>query len=1538
MITREQFINLEKRRIRRKEEAEVTETTRDGHKRHVQRRWAVRLWNLNVESLIRDDCHVFINIDWGGDREEARIRTGEGTRWWQFLSDSEVVWGMGAEPLSLRSDAMELEEKGKVAFQNEFEFEWRGSYADLETQSMIVQLWRYNQFRANTLDSNHKSTLLSYATGPVFQEIELVRANIATTDGILADEKDALPRFRVSFQLYFQEIYDFELHIIDVQAFGLMSGNALEKAQTADFIKASKNTGASSMLMGPDADEGVAVSIFDASDSSHDEGSDDETRRGVNRVSLATVGLKRLSVGIGEAVGVRQAKEADVSKLKRRVALEVQNRSFGSKIRKGTMSVRSEARKVDKGHSSLDRWGNVGRIHYRGTWADLDNDLLHFKFLESKALDPLDTVIAEASVSLRGVAEYGAISGTCSVPDWVVKKARNKAISPDEVKQVMKATVGRFEAKITVENQPKYKQSGELCDMVNDKAYLLVRVLRVDRLALPDQRPINQCDSAVQVQFSGNSYETEVRQDTISPQFNQEFYFELKTNSPAEFSPDELAAMHGPIIFDVWLRSDDDGALSAEHCGHVEVSLKEIFSDGKAEIKTHTSIRTGKEVEYRTAVLKARRRLTCLWTGAGADVNVPASAALPSYLFVDIWLRPFDFSAFSMQASIPSAIKNRNDRAMNESLSAGKDPLVPERVRREWQFRAKNFDENAKNLQQKYWTAPNRGFVFTAQSQNRDEHFLPLFLDVIRPPEILSNTAAVAFWIHCLAHTSLEELKAAIPLWATPDFTLSLGKGDTFAHAILHCSMLRGLPKKSVRPFVCVGTGWDSEPLAWVMTMAEDGSVTFWETATDRSFRLPNRCADAARCRRVVAGTRAPGTQISQELLELERVRRLRVAQQEESLGKLGKMHMDMIDCDPTILRSQEILKILDSQIHPHALVFDSDINPRAQCMQCRKQCEPGKRQGFVCNKKIADISRLGAMGACSTDEKSFLCLTCAERSFPPTEYQPKDNLVKFFDQPILPYKTIDVIFDHTNVWMNLQNFCPNSIYYDLWNSDYWHPFTTVLTTFRSFSLASKGLRKARSSEYYENIRNRILSRVQKSIESVRRNGNLSSFFQRDPLIIGHIERGLELQFKLELVDLLDVNGKPPPARVKLESELQRWKVELYSKIPSNHRFTGHNFLFSFTDAVEISRIILDRIDFLSLNAIGNQFVLACFTGKLPNSVKAAYVYIAIVHPISEDVATKVAEQRKTDETEGVSENVFADEVVERNRLFRQKTVVFEDETDFVSRMRGELYKNQDKTGAVAPVVIFKSFQNAVKAPFNPSNLVGGSRVDVGLSDEEAAVEGGRDYDAEEAEIEQRFRRTMSEKEAFSNPFARLTEVFQQNSDDQIGGLLGNLFSPRVAEEGVEGAAPGGAMEMFSSMWNGQGESGTLVEKKVVKKPPRISAEERKKMIAKQGPVTSPFDRKSALQPTPQELDEIYKPYTVQRNVGRKKFIRHKETGYTIPLPPQEPLRRAVELGAGNLTTQVQVETAHITTVKKKVPPPKDIVYEFNMNLPSEKK
>ena len=1457
----------------------TTEGGVEGHKLHAQRRWAVRLWNLQVESLVRDDCQVFVNINWGGDREDSRIKTGTGTRWWQILSDAEVVWGMGSDPHCLRSDVMELKERSKVRFDNEFQFEWRGTYAELESQYMELELWHWNRFRANTLDSFHKETLVSYATGPVFQEIQLRRANVANTEGVIAEDKDQAARFRVTFQLYFQEIYDFELNVVDVQATGLLPLQYMQRATASEL---SRSTGSSIDDLGA-----VTQSIMDPSDTSEAEQSDEEKIK-------KSRPLKKLSVNRPHADVV------GTLKLKRRVQLEIQNTSLKSTLKRGPMHIRSQLRRVEKGHSSLDRWGNVGKLYYRGTWADLDNDLLYLNFFESKSLDPVASLIAHSAVSLRGVTEYGTASGACAPPAWLLKQVKNR-MTADEVRSIMKSSLGRFEAKIAVENQPKYRQSGELCDMVSNKAYLLVRILRVDRIAIPDQRPISQCDSAVQVQFGGNSYETEVRPDSISPQFNQEFYFELKTNSPSDFSPQELATMHGPIVFDVWLRSDDDGALSAEHCGHVEVSLLEIFSEGKPETKLHISIRTGQVTEYRTAVLRARRKLRCLWTDAGPNVNVPASAALPSYLYVDIWLRPFDFSVFSAQAALVAAPKMRPALSASMSMLGGEvtysDPLLPNKVRTEFKKRAAIWSDQCENLLKKYWAVRNRQFQYLAKSQNRDEHFLPLFLDVIRPPEILPNATAIAFWIHCLSHTSMEELKAAEDFWATPDFTVSLGKGDTFAHAILHCSMLRGLATSVSRPFVCVGTGWDSEPLAWVMTMNQDGSVTIWDTASNRQFRLVRRCADVHRCRRVANGHRAPGQQIDSELVEYERLRRKRLTLQDSFMSKLDMVMMDTIDCDCDTLRAPEILKVVDPEVHAHAMVYSSEIPwSIARCIKCGGATSKRLVQGLICNKRI--FGKTSGYDACYTDEKSFLCLSCAASYLPtPSASAKVDPECKFAQQPVLPYKTIDVVFDHTNCWLNLQHFSPVAILYDLWNPDYWHPFTTVLTSFRSFSLASKGLRKARSDEYYDNLKLRILARLQKSIESIRRNANLATFFQKDQLLISHIERGLDLAFRAELVELVsESTGVTTQERAKIETEIERWKLELYSKVPANHKYVGHTFLFSFADAAEICRIIIEKINFIAMNYVGTQFVISCYAGKLPNSVKATYIYIGIVHPIPEEKLRLVAEERtheafQTNTTTGM----FTDEIIERNKRFTQKIQVFDNDTEFISRMRAELYNKSSQPGGVAGSMV--TLKATSKAPFTTMTAESFVDVDTALPEEPPQT-------TETAQPE------IVGETSFSNPFDRLREVREpliSAAADSAMNLIGNFFK---TEEVVENVRPA---------------------PQVVPAVPSP----RKKDLNRQGVITSPFSRVSAMNPSEEELREIYKPHTIERVVNQRKYLKHIETGYTIPLPPQEPLRRAIELGGKELTTQVQVQASNVAKVTKKVPPPKDVVYEYNMSFSS---
>ena len=1445
LISRDQFMILEERHASRLAERLELDKGTDGHKQLVVRRWAVRLWNFQLESQVVDEAMVFMNINWGGDRQEARIRTGEGGRWWQFFNDPEVVWGTGSEPRSFRSDVEHLKEKGTILFKNELKFEWKGSYDELETQQMSVEVWRWNKFRANTLDSVHRASLVSYATGPVLQEISLVKASMMKSEGfVISDNKSDLPRFRLTFQVYFQEIYDFELHVIDVQALGLMEVTKKNSTENA-LHQNKKNT----------------ESIFDDSDVMSEEEEDE----------------------VDEAATDKKKNHNRLSKrTKRRVQIEVRNPSMMHRLRRGEMSIKSAFRRVDRG----DRWGDVGRIYYRGTLADLDNDSLRVKFYESSFMSPVPRLVGDASVSLRGVYEFGSLAGTCGGG-------------------------GSFEAKITVENMPKYRQSGELCDMIlSEKAYLLVHVLRVDRVAVPDQRPLNQCDTAVQVQFGGNSYETEVQQDSISPQFNQEFYFELKTNSPSDFSPDQLAAMHGPILLDVWLRSDDEGALTAEHCGHVEISLLEIFSQGKPEIKTHTSIRTGSVDEYETVVLKARRRLTCLWTidvASSRPVNVPASAALPSHLYVDVWLRPFNFSASL------SLVKN------NVIVSTEED-LLPGPVRAEWTSRSKEWQSRARNLDEKYWAVQNRFFNFSAVSQNRNEHFLPLFLDVLRPPQLIANPKAIAFWIHCLPNTSMDELKAAQRYLFSPDFTLSLGKGDTFAHAILHCSMLRGL---STRAFVCIGTGWNAEPLAWVMTLDIGGeNVFFFDTAGHRKFQLSRRFADVARAKRVALDQRQAGQVISEEMVQLELGRRRRLAQQEAYVQKLAH---SVIDCDPDILRAPELLKVLDPEFHPHALVYCSSIDPHAICYRCGNNAEKRKLHGYICNRKLAVVTTTDA-GSCAVDDGMFLCLSCGERSLSSQDLLPEKDFsppaMKFSEMPVLPYKSIDVVFDQTNCWLNLQHFCPCAIFYDFWNPLYWHPFTTVLTSFRSFSQGYKGFRKARPREYFDKIRLKILTKLRKSIDSLRRNANLSTFFQQDELLIMHMERGLELCFKRELYSEAAEDGVE---KLKLESEWTVWKLQLYSKIPPSHRFEGHSFLFSFADASEISRIILDRIPFLSYKETGSQFVVSTFTGKLPNSLKAVYVYVGIVFPLSDTAVLETTASRTQDSFEtSRTMSAFTDEEVERNRRFIQRMQSFENETQFLTKMKAQLYNSGDSNNATS------SIKPNTRAPVSSHNLVSNSSVDFPSQPlEETAGPTGA---------------ASPNSIPFSNPFAwipqmpnlpELPSALPEPPVPQLssgGGFFSSLFGTKSPEHPVEAV---GSI-VASQTTDHPTISSQAIERSSGSFPapprPRAPLYNPPKDLTKKGPVVTPLSLASPVNPTQDELREIYKPFTVEKVVGHRQYIRHLPSGYAIPIPPQEPLQRAAELGGEDLVTRVRVKSAHISTVVKKVNPPKEAVYDFNMN------
>jgi hypothetical protein len=232
------------------------------------------------------------------------------------------------------------------------------------------------------------------------------------------------------------------------------------------------------------------------------------------------------------------------------------------------------------------------------------------------------------------------------------------------------------------------------------------------------------------------------------------------------------------------------------------------------------------------------------------------------------------------------------------------------------------------------------------------------------------------------------------------------------------------------------------------------------------------------------------------------------------------------------------------------------------------------------------------------------------------------------------------------------------------------------------------------------------------------------------------------------------------------------------------------------------------------------------------------------------------------------------------------------------------------------------------------------SFVDEGGDETDALLGDGRDMtipDIPEEPVEMSNETGFGVGSSFSNPFGNLTSVFsprQASSLQELEEMEPEQDQPQSALLERATDAAGSAMSMFGSLFN-RGQTEEAVEQPIeqpsrpVVKPPLV------KDLYRQGPVTSPFSRVSALNPTPEELAEIYKPYTVEKVVSQRKYLRHVETGYLIPMPPQEPLRRAVELGAGHLTTEVQVSAAEISKNTKRVPPPKEVIYDYNMSLHS---
>jgi hypothetical protein len=90
--------------------------------------------------------------------------------------------------------------------------------------------------------------------------------------------------------------------------------------------------------------------------------------------------------------------------------------------------------------------------------------------------------------------------------------------------------------------------------------------------------------------------------------------------------------------------------------------------------------------------------------------------------------------------------------------------------------------------------------------------------------------------------------------------------------------------------------------------------------------------------------------------------------------------------------------------------------------------------------------------------------------------------------------------------------------------------------------------------------------------------------------------------------------------------------------------------------------------------------------------------------------------------------------------------------------------------------------------------------------------------------------------------------------------------------------------------------------------------------------TTSSLSQLNPVNPTEIELAQIYQPRRVQQEVGTRQYLRHIPTGFSVPIPSQQLMRQAVEMGVGDMTTKIHVTRAQEKIVIHKVDPPPQIV------------
>ena len=840
-------------------------------------------------------------------------------------------------------------------------------------------------------------------------------------------------------------------------------------------------------------------------------------------------------------------------------------------------------------------WTNLpGFFPFRGSISDLEsvnlsiaiynNTLLTWKLLGSKV------------VSLRGVSNSGSIKTDIMVNPKAIHGGTHACI-----------VKGRF----NIMQKSKYQQTGEVVVLRSDEQYVCVNVMRVDNVVLALDRGI--VNSYVTVEWGGQTKQTRVVYNSYSPAFNETCFFPIIVPESVKSRAKEYIKCvqedletHSTITFNLWEIGADDAKNNIGSCTFFFDSLEE----GKPDDRQYYDEKTEQNVTTRQRIWSGRRDLSTPFVAGGGT----------SHLYFEVYVL-FEIEKELMYAGLRERYHDK----------------LPDK---DWAFLDRIWDNEEREIQSNFPEETRRKFLLRQNDEYNREHLLPLFLSKMKYPnkdkreakKSGSETSQTQDDEEIISYLPIEKPEhiayfvSSIPfdpsahseIWASPDFLIAMGKGDIEEHALLLGNLLMGaedgevgggglfskrstIPPLSSRVFLCIGTLKETHrEHIWVMTIEKNcRDVTFWEPSTGKSKRLERRIEQSNELseylRQVDITKKKTKTAGDTATAKTKRGKKAEQSEEEEE-------DEDEYESDEEDHRMQLDLAVKAEDVFIREDEIDSQYQRLDWKRVGRKTEKPKDTTNPVMEETKVPQSIISKLEKRDEEElKKATTMWVQPRVFPGTE------------EVMLPYRTIEVMFNNTNIYMNRQHYDPAKILYDLHNNMYWKEYMpgqrTELVSFYTPRSFEAPIHMTRASD----LQIKIIKEIRLGISAFRSGINLgTSWMAQSNDIVVSMNKHL-----IFLEELARGNVSKEDQKTKKDE----FRNSIKERMPPDCKFSALPARFVFTDPDRIRQVLLEESgDFFRINHKWLKFALAVKLFPYAGGVNSVRVMIATFQSMSEEL------------------------------------------------------------------------------------------------------------------------------------------------------------------------------------------------------------------------------------------------------------------------------------------------------------------------------